>query len=375
MLSNNKSALHGYDIHTYLTYTALMLKALSHRCRIPLALLAFVSIDVHALEEKYNSGWLLNLDNDILAETDRDYTGGIALTLSGKRVQQYLVSLEGIRNWLDELLGVNKLYTGQPHFQLHSVQYGAMLFTPQDIVNPAPIFDDRPYGSLFYLSNTAITVAPANDKAWLSTLTFGFLGLNAAEYIQEALHSVTSSDVANGWDNQISSGGEPTIMYTLSAQHNHIDATSSVTRHEIKTAYEANVGFSTDINASLSWRWGRINTPWWSFNPQHSDYIKLGAPVVAGNRQSDKGELYIWAGTTVKYRFYSSLFQGQFRESIVKLSSDEVEKLLAQFWLGTTWEFASNIRGSIFYCASSREFNGPNAHNPVWAGIILSKAY
>ena len=342
-----------------------------------LVLLLLTSISTHtkAMEEKYNSGWVLNLDNDILAEQDRDYTGGIALTLSGRRAQEYLVSLEGVRNWLDDVSGVSKLYMSQSYFQLHSVQYGVTLFTPGDITDPAPIFDDRPYGSLFYIANTELTVAPDNDKAWLSTLTFGFLGLDAAEYMQEAIHAITDSDVASGWDNQISSGGEPTLMYTLSVQNNHIDAGHIGNRHELKTAYEANVGFSTDINASLSWRWGRIHTPWYSFNPQHSEYMQTGAPVIAGNRTSGKGELYLWAGSTVKYRFYSSLLQGQFRESIVKLSSDEVEKLLAQIWLGATWEFADNIRGSFFYRASTKEFKGPNAHYPVWAGLIISRAY
>ena len=216
---------------------------------------------------------------------------------------------------------------------------------------------------------------PTGNQAWLSTLTFGFLGLNAAEYIQEALHAVTDSDVANGWDNQISSGGEPTLMYTLSTQRNHISNVNTTRRHQLKTAYEANAGFSTEINASLSWRWGRIHTPWWSFNPQHSEYIQLGVPVVATGSQAGKGELYVWAGTTFKYRFYSSLLQGQFRESIVKLSRDEVEKLLAQVWLGVTWEFADNVRGSSFYRASSKEFKGPNAHNPVWAGLVISRAH
>ena len=351
-----------------------MFKTPPFRYRL-IVLLILISNPAHALEEKHNTGWLINLDNDILAESDRDYTGGVAVTLSGRRATEYLVSLEGVRNWLDGLLRVDKLYTDKRYFQLHSVQYGTMLFTPGDITDPAPIFDDRPYGSLFYISNTELTVAPGDDRAWLSTLTFGFLGLNAAETIQDALHTVTDSDVANGWDNQISSGGEPTLMYTVSRQDNHLDAVPTSTRHELKTAYEANIGFSTDINASISWRWGRINTPWYGFNPQHSEYIQLGAPVVAGERRADKGELYVWAGTTVKYRFYSALMQGQFRESIVTLSSDEVEKLLGQVWLGATWEFADNIRGSFFYRASSKEFKGTNAHYPVWAGLIISRAY
>ena len=352
-----------------------MLKALSNQCHLVLLLLTFISHHAHGIDEKYNTGWRLELDNDILAEQDRDYTGGVALTLSGRRAQDYPVSIEGVRNWLDDLLHINGLYDSQPHFQLHSVQYGVMLFTPGDIRAPEPIFDDRPYGSLFFISNTELTVAPANDRAWLSTLTFGLLGIRAAEYIHEAIHTVVGSDVAEGWDNQISSSGEPTLMYTLSAQHNHIDATNTEYRHELKTTYEANAGFSTDINASLSWRWGRINTPWWNFNPQHSQYIKLGAPVTAGNSRTDGGELYIWAGANLKYRFYSSLMQGQFRESVVKFSSDELEKSLAQFWLGGTWEFAGNIRGSIFYRISSKEFEGGNAHYPVWAGLVISRAY
>ena len=347
----------------------------THKRYFTIMLLIAVSYRAYGIDEKHNTGWTINLDNDIMAERDRDYTGGFAVTLSGSRAQEYLISLEGVRDGLDGLLRVDALYSEQPRFQLHSVQYGAMLFTPGDITDPAPIFDDRPYGSLFYLSNTELTVAPASDVAWLSTFTFGFLGLKAAEYIQEALHAVTASDVANGWDNQISSGGEPTLMYTLSKQHNHIDGATAGVRHELKTAYEANVGFSTDINASVSWRWGRINTPWYGFNPQHSEYIKLGAPVVAGNRQAGKGELYLLAGTTVKYRFYSALLQGQFRDSVVTLNHDEVNKLLAQAWLGVSWEFADNLRGSFFYRVSSKEFEGPNAHHPVWAGLIVSRAY
>ncbi|MGD8933160.1 MAG: DUF2219 family protein, partial [Gammaproteobacteria bacterium] len=262
-----------------------MMIRLSIRCHSFFLLLMLVSQYAFGMEEKYNSGWQLNLDNDILAESDRDYTGGIAVTLSGRRAQEYLFSLAVVHNWLDDFLGISHIYADRAHYQLHSVQYGAMLFTPGDITDAEPIFDDRPYGSLFYISNTELTVTPAHDKAWLSTLTLGFLGLDAAEYIQKAIHAVTDSDVANGWSSQISAGGEPTLMYTLSVQDNQIKASDSSIRHELKTSCEANVGFSTDVNASLIWRWGRINTPWWSFNPQHSEYIQLGAPLAQGRSE------------------------------------------------------------------------------------------
>ena len=70
-----------------------------------------------------------------------------------------------MRNWLDELLRIDRLYAEYAHFQMHSLQYGAMQFTPGDIIDPAPIFDDRPYGSLFYIFNTPLSVASASDTA------------------------------------------------------------------------------------------------------------------------------------------------------------------------------------------------------------------
>jgi hypothetical protein len=56
----------------------------------------------------------------------------------------------------------------------------------------------------------------------------------------------------------------------------------------------------------------------------------LGTPVVARDQRAGPEELYVWADTTVKHRFYSALLQGQFRDSVVTLSNDELEKLLAQ---------------------------------------------
>ena len=122
------------DMDNDFTYTAYMPEAPSTQCCLLLSLLMLISNNGLAESEsnriagdqKYNTGWPLNLDSDILAESDRDYTGGIALTLSVRRAREYLFSLEGIRNWLDDLLGIHRLYLRYPHFQLHSVLYGTM---------------------------------------------------------------------------------------------------------------------------------------------------------------------------------------------------------------------------------------------------------
>ena len=53
--------------------------------------------------EKYSTGWAFYLDNDALTtgESDEDYTGGFAVTLSGRRETEYHISLDGWLNGLD----------------------------------------------------------------------------------------------------------------------------------------------------------------------------------------------------------------------------------------------------------------------------------
>ncbi len=40
-----------------------------------------------------------------------------------------------------------------------------------------------------------------------------------------------------------------------------------------------NLEFITDANAGVSWRWGRIRSPWWAYNPYQS---KIHTTIYAG---------------------------------------------------------------------------------------------
>jgi hypothetical protein len=324
-------------------------------------------------EELYNSGWRLNADNDLWTgmATDRDYTGGLAFTLSGKRVQQYPVSIDSWRGSIDRLWNVDRLYHSTENLSFHSQQYGMTLFTPDNIESTAPVYDDRPYASLFFMSNTAFTVVPARDMAFVSRLTIGLMGLDMAEDIQSLLHGITGSQVPGGWQNQISSGGEPTAMLTYAVQ-NSLYATGS---QQIKLEYEGNLGFITDVNAGISWRWGRINSPWWSFNPYQSKYIQQSMPVFAGRSADKVDEFYIWAGGRLNVRLYNALLEGQFRESVVTISSDDMQRLVAEYWFGVTSAFAKEYSASIFMRGNTDEYRGANARSEVWVGLVLSRAY
>ena len=323
--------------------------------------------------ESYNSGWQINADNDLLTGqgTDRDYTGGIAVTLSGKRAQEYLVSIDGWRAEIDDLIKFPHLYQSSHHMSYHSQQYGMTLFTPDDIDSVTPVYDDRPYASLFFMSNTEFTVVPEKNTAYVSILTIGFLGLDLAEDVQRSLHSITDSDVPSGWQNQVSSGGEPTAMLTYGVQNKLYFSDNQ----QLKLEYEANLGFITDVNAGFSWRWGRINSPWWAFNPYQSKYMQQSMPVFSSNSAEHKDEFYLWAGGRLNLRVYNALLQGQFRHSEVKVSSEDLERLVAEYWFGVTREFAKKYYTSIFIRGHTDEFKGPNARSAAWIGLVFSRAY
>ena len=324
-------------------------------------------------DEKYNSGWQINADNDVLTgqNSDRDYTGGLAVTLSGRRAQEYLISIDAWRAAIDGLISFPQLYKHSDYLSFHSQQYGMALFTPDDIGSVTPDYDDRPYASLFFMSNTEFTVVPEKDTAYISILTIGLLGLDLAENVQRGLHSITDSNVPKGWQYQVSSGGEPTAMLTYGVQNKLYSSSSQ----QLKLEYEGNLGYITDVNTGFSWRWGRINSPWWAFNPYQSKYMQQSMPIFSSGGSGDEDEFYLWAGARLNLRLYNALLQGQFRHSEVTVSSEDLERLVAEYWFGVTREFAKKYTASIFVRGHTDEFKGPNARSAAWVGLVFSRAY
>lgn len=318
--------------------------------------------------EKYNTGWQLTLDNNVLSRymKDRDYTAGIAFTASGSRAQNGWLNIDGARAWLFDFLLSGKHSLSRSH----AVQYGAIAFTPDDITASQPVLDDRPFASLFYISNTELNVYPEQKKAIRSSLSVGLLGLGLAGDIQRFLHKSTGSDEANGWGNQISSGGEPTLMATLSRQ----DIQFATTNQQLSSHLEANLGYSTDINAGINWRLGKLDSPWWSFNPSHIEYMASAASSDASyNRQSS--EFYLFASANIKYRAYSAMLQGQFRHSAHRLSFSQIEQLLGSITIGVAGSIVDNYHLSFSVHGSSPEIKGSNARSLWWASLTLQRRW
>ena len=318
--------------------------------------------------EREVSGVRVHIDNDLFAgrNLDRDYTGGVAITLSGTAARDGLLSLDSLLSRVDEL------FESSPAASVrHARQIGLIAFTPSDIVTAKAQQADRPYASLLFASNGRVRVDADDRGAWSSSLTVGFLGLHVSETLHDFVHRAVGSEEPQGYDHQISAGGEPTARYTI-ARHNLVYA-DPAGRVDMKTTVEGSVGFLTETSAAVSVRIGRFDTPWWSFAPELTDYIDAPTPMESlGARR----EMYFFAGARVSARAYNALLQGQLRHSDVRYSYDEIEPIVVQAWVGVMTQLFPNTELSYaLHYQTSELRNGAAARGTYWGGVQLAHSF
>ena len=245
------------------------------------------------------------------------------------------------------------------------------MFTPRDVLSKEAIQNDRPYASLLFTTNARMRVEPDNRTAWSSSFTIGALGLAATEAIHDTVHSVVGSESPQGYDHQISAGGEPTARYTL-ARHYLVVADPTGTM-DVKATVQGSVGYLTETSAAITMRFGRFDTPVVDVRAELTDYI--AAPVPIDARQT-RPEVYMHAGVRVKARAYNAFLQGQFRHSDVTYSFDELEPVLAEAWVGFVTQLFEQTQVSYTLNYQTAEIRkGPAARDYFWGAVQLSHQF
>lgn len=324
--------------------------------------------DSTSTQERDVSGLRVQLDNDFFAnggKRDRDYTGGLAVTQSGRDAADGALSLNPLLERLDAIA------TTDTSLVRHARQVGMMAFTPADITAREALPDDRPYASLLFLSNARMRVAEDNRNAWSSSVTVGLLGLSASGRLHNAVHELVGSELPQGYDNQISAGGEPTARYTLARHHLWIaNAPGTV---DVKTTLQGSVGFLTETSASISMRAGRFSSAWWSFTPELTDYIGAPTPVEV---QRSRPELYFFSGVRLKARAYNAFLQGQFRHSTVTYTAAQLQPIIAEAWAGFVTQLLDQTQLSYTLNYQTAEVrHGAAARSSLWGALQVSHTF
>jgi len=352
-------------------------KAMSDSIRLAIAVmsitLACYTTNIFANEKHSGElqGWSFSIEQDLFylinpdKNEDRDYTIGIDVGLFGeKATHSYLHDGLIAIDSLFGLKGVNQLENYQ-----RSMHLGVAVYTPDDLSNPNPVYDDRPYASLLYWSNRINRIA-ADQKSGIATeLTLGVLGLGIAGEIQALTHKIQreisgsdTPEAPQGWDHQISDGGELTFRYRLEYKH----LLTQDSWYDLSTAVIGNLGYQTDLGAGILLRAGNRASHFAFFEPrpaQQTSQFEHAKPTQ---------DNYIYLYYQITGVAYNELLQGGFRESAVTLSADQIERVVHSLALGWTMTLKSGTRLTFAQYMHSPEFKGSNSRNHYWGGFYLT---
>jgi hypothetical protein len=323
-----------------------------------------------------SGGYAIQLDNDLFsgAHRDQDYSWGGAVTYASPRPGPLMRPLHSTRRFLDRWLAPDESDRRAWDPEQQATQIGILAMTPETLKSPDPLYTDRPFASLVFVTSSEVRVLGGGDRARFSSLTLGALGLRAAEDIHRGIHIAVGDERPLGWEHQISAGGEPTFRYVEAQQWLLNDQSNRNGLPEVKLTVAGSAGFLTETSVGLSARWGRIQSPWWSFGPELADYTSAPVAPVTSFSSHNPAEIFMFAGFRLKARAYNALLQGQFRHSDVRVEGGDLAHTQAEAWMGiaTTW---SDVR--ITYAlryASAEMTTEPGRRGLIWAGINIEKA-
>jgi len=228
---------------------------------------------------------------------------------------------------------------------------------------------------MIVLSNTQLNANLDTQIIYHSNFTLGIIGSELGENVQKELHRLLGNEVPQGWENQISDGGELTAMYTVTRQKLHIvEKSVDGLTAELRSVLGASIGTTTEVGFGVGGRIGQITTPWWEFAPVLGDYLNLGTPFASRPRTGEK-EFFVWGGIIARYRVYNALLQGQFKDSEVTYTADELIPLITETALGVTWEPVKQWTLSLSLRMRSSEFKNNSGMNTDWGSLTLSYCY
>lgn len=332
----------------------------------------------------WENDWLLSPIG--LEQDDQNYTMGISWQTSGSRIREWLISApyRWIDNQMQRSAVLNRLRIDDSDALAtsHSMEVGVSAFTPDNLGAREPVHDDRPYASLLFL-NTQRRAVSTNDKVAKTTeLSLGIYGLSLAKGFQRGVHRMRQKDgkpvIPEGWDNQISDGGELTARIGSRYQRKVL----CETHYDLQLVGQLNAGYYTNVGAGTALRLGKISSYWWDFDAtkiSESSFLKSRhlpeSNKPCDTRLLDGREAYVYAGANATAWAYNGMLQGQFKSSAATVPSRDFERVVYDFTIGGAIGYPTENRVhriSVAFSRRSREAGFSSARSHQWGGIYYS---
>ncbi len=165
-------------------------------CMFPCTLAAYDRITA-----RNSSTWTVALENDLFAQTDFGYTGGMRFTWISPDLSEYR-ELSPEEKWYTPMVQHLPVVNKPGNLKTVSFSLIQQVYTPRNTMTSRVIDDDRPYAGI---TQAAIGFHSRNASR-MDTLEFdlGIVGPHSCgEKIQEGIHDAFDCDMPRGWDNQL----------------------------------------------------------------------------------------------------------------------------------------------------------------------------
>lgn len=249
-------------------------------------------------------------------------------------------------------------------------------FTPLDLRRSDVVQGDRPYAFLLSLSTKEMLLDLKHDQMFTSEFSYGVLGTKIGQAFQTWMHKSVIKDTANtpipqGWDNQISKGGEPTFLYSISYDKliSAISPRGTRSLLEVKWGLQGMVGYYTGVAAQLSARFGLLDRSNWMANYSQLQNMNGITPT----QQKTKSELFLFGMIRPVYLAYNELLNGGFRNSVYTLDFSQTNqaKLEWNFGVGFTFPLGKSKTKSLIFnwimnAGRTSELNTPYRRSHQW---------
>ncbi|MBC7776331.1 MAG: lipid A deacylase LpxR family protein [Phycisphaerae bacterium] len=333
------------------------------------------------------TGFYFYTDQDFFVDKyneDRNYTMGVNLGIFGPVADQNFLGMPWLRKKVDKFSGVDQHHCANNQFNFPGFSVFVSGFTPLNLDTLNPIIGDRPYASLVCLSSSYVSANRLMGWAVLSELNVGMLGLQLAPDFQIKVHEEhwlgSTRPTPRGWHNQISNGGEPTLMYRIGyrkrllEQFWKVEKWPNAKRFQLIGTAETMLGYYTNASVGVEAKLGFFSNNFWEMasgtslggNQQGQGQPKIKSPFV---------EAYLYAAFRQRVVGYNALLQGQFRRTAYRMGASDIERLVGEYDLGIgarIWKI--NIQLGVI-SGRSPEYRGDYARPHIWGSFLLRASW
>src|SRR3989338_1777039 len=204
-------------------------------------------------------GGTIRIENDLFANTDHNYTSGVAIKAVSRDITGLLRAdclPFPVRMHAQLIKSMNPEFWSDAENPASSqnvvAKFGQSMYTPEDSSRTDLVSDDRPYAGLLYmgLSWNRRKHQPEADREMLDTreVTLGVIGpWSLAKQSQNVVHDAIGSPRFSGWQHQLKN--EPAFQFALDRKFKGFRGSEAIVP-----------GFSAETIPSLGVRLGNIET-------------------------------------------------------------------------------------------------------------------